>query len=342
MKAAVLKGPQQMCVVEMDLPACPPGGVLTRVNACAICGSDLRLYDYGPADGITVHGHECVMTVLETGEGVTEPKRGDRILVCPVTCGECAYCQRGMQHLCVNKSKVRTVMQGGFAEYRPIGKEAIQGGFVLKVPDELDDMEATLVEPLSCVINGNQKLGIYPGSTVVIIGAGPIGNLHLQMARMRGASQVILIDVLESRLDMNKESGASHLVNSSVTDPVKAVMEFTSGQGAEVVIVACVSAEAQAQALRMARRGGEVCLFAALPDARPTATLNTNLIHNNELTVIGSRSSSRRHFELAIELIRTRRIDPAPIMTHVLPLDRIQEGFQLAKSGKAMKVVIKP
>ena len=342
MKGAVFAGHGQVSIREFPMPVCPPGGLLARVDACAICGSDLRMYDYGPTDEQVIHGHECVMSIAETGAGVTGFAPGDRVMLCPVTCGYCDYCIRGLNHLCTNKSAVRTVVQGGYAQYRPIGPEAIAGGFIVPVPDDLSDVEATVVEPLSCVLQGSEKLDIYPGKTVVIIGAGPIGNLHTQVANLRGAARTILMDLLACRLEMSRPVRPTHVINASITDPVEAVLNLTGGIGAEVVVVACVSATAQAQALRMAARGGQVCFFAALPPGRSQVNLDTNLIHNRELAVIGSRGSTRRHFDLAVELLRSRRIDASPLITHILPLEQIGEGFGLVKTGQAMKVVIRP
>jgi len=341
-KAAFFEGPGKVVIREIPTPECPPGGLLTRVRVSAICGSDRRTFEYGSKDPSIVHGHECVMGVIETDDGTGRFTVGDRILVAPVGCGQCYYCRRGLEHLCSRKEEVRTVKQGGFAEFRPVGREAIEGGYVMKVPDEITDAEATLVEPLACVLNGNEKLAIYPGDSFVALGAGPVGNLHVQMARLRGASTIVVVDVKDSRLELNKPFGAAHLVNSSRVDPIAEVMKVTGDEGADRVVVACVSARAEAQAVAMARKQGEVLLFSALPDTAPEAVLNTNLIHIKELYVMGARSATRRHFALALQLLRTGRIDARRLVTHTLPLDQIALGFEIIKEGRGLKVVLEP
>ncbi len=342
MKAAFFCALGRVSVRDVPEPPCPPGGMLGSVRACAICGSDLRTMTSGPVDPSRVYGHESVLEVLEVDPGVHGYAPGDRIIVCPVTCGACDMCLRGAYHLCRRKEQVRTTNQGGFAEIVPVGREAIDGGFILRVPDTIGDLEATVVEPLACVLSGSEKTSTGPGKTVAILGAGTVGNLHLQVARMKGSRSVILIDLLKSRLDANACFGPVTLVDASSCDPVRAVRETTGRAGADIVIVACVSARAQAQAVEMADKQGEVLFFAALPAGSSDATIDTNLVHYNELKIMGSRSASRRHFDLALELITERRVAARPLVTHVLPLDEIARGFELMKSGIAMRVVLVP
>jgi len=341
-KAAFFDSPGRVSVRDVPEPSCPPGGLLASVRACAICGSDLRTMTSGPADPSTVYGHECVLEVLEVDRDVRSYSPGDRIIVCPVTCGTCDMCLRGAYHLCRRKEQVRTTNQGGFAGLVQVGSEAIEGGFILKIPDTLGDLEATIVEPLACVLSGSEKTSTGPGKTVAILGAGTVGNLHMQVARMKGSRCLIMIDLLRSRLDANASFGPVALVDASTCDPVETVREMTEHRGAGIVIVACVSARAQAQAIQMADKQGEVLFFAALPAGSPDATINTNLIHYSELKIIGARSASRRYFDLALELIAEGRVNVTPLVTHVLPLDEIARGFELMKSGAAMRVVLVP
>ncbi|MDP2858140.1 MAG: alcohol dehydrogenase catalytic domain-containing protein [Bacillota bacterium] len=341
MKAAFFDGPGRVVVREVSIPACPEGGLLTRVRLCAICGSDLRTLVYGPSDGSRIYGHESVLEVVEVGKGVRGFGVGDRVMLCPVTCGRCEMCRSSAHHLCLRKEQVRTSTQGGFAELVLIGAEALSGDFVIKIPDRLDDAGATVIEPLACVLNGNEKISTGPGKTVAIIGAGTVGNLHLQVAKLRGARAVIMVDLLAQRLAANTLFGPDVLVDASSSDPVGRVSEATGG-GASVVIVACVSGKAQAQALQMAARQGEVLFFAALPGNSPGVPLNTNLIHYKELKVMGARSASRRHFDLALDLVMQGRVSVAPLITHILPLAEIAQGFELMRSGAAMRVALKP
>ncbi|MEX0974704.1 MAG: alcohol dehydrogenase catalytic domain-containing protein [Bacillota bacterium] len=342
MRAAFFEGPGRIEVRETKDPACPPGGLLTRVEACAICGTDLRAYEFGSRHKGEITGHESVGTVIEVGEGVTGFKIGDRVADCPVTCGDCAFCRVGANNLCPSRGRVGGVAQGGFAELRPILASAVSGGFVLKVPASLSSDAATLIEPLACVINGNERLKFGFSTTVAIVGSGPIGTLHLLLAKMRGAASVTMVDLTDDRLSAMKRFGADHLVNGKVTDPVAAVRDIHAGAGADVVIVACVSAVAQAQAVEMAAKRGQVLMFAGLPEAAPMATLNANLIHYNELRLIGAKSSVKRQWDLALGLLETGRVDGSKIVNKSVSLDRIQDGFNMVRSGNALKVAVKP
>lgn len=342
MKAAFFEGPGRIEVRDTADPLCPPGGLLTRVEVCAICGTDLRSYDYGSKHKGQIIGHETVGIVIEVGEGVTGFCVGDRVADCPVTCKDCEFCRLGWDNLCLARGKVGGVAQGGFAELRPILPSAVSGGFVVKVPPTLSPETATLIEPLACVINGNEKLEFGLNTTVAVIGAGPIGVLHLILARERGAAQVTMVDLKDERLALAGPFGADHCINAAEADPVAQVKEVTGGKGADVVVVACVSASAQAQAVEMAARRGQVLMFAGLPESAPTATLDANLIHYNELRLLGARSSVKRQWDLALDLLVSGRVDGSRIVNGTVPLDRIQDGFEMVKAGKVLKVAVKP
>ncbi len=342
MRAAFFEGPGSIEVREAPDPACPRGGLLTKVEACAICGTDLRSFEFGSRHKGEIIGHETIGTVIEVGEGVTGFQVGDRVADCPVTCGDCEYCRIGANNLCPSRGKVGGVAQGGFAELRPILASAVSGGFVLKVPGSLSAEVATLIEPLACVINGNEKLEFAQDTTVAVVGSGPIGVLHLLLAKMRGAASVTMVDLKDDRLGLVRALGADHVVNGKKLDPVAAVREVYGGRGADVVIVACVSAAAQTQAVEMAAKRGQVLMFAGLPEGAPTVTLNTNLIHYNELRLVGAKSSVKRQWDQALDLLASGRIDGSRVVDASVPLERIQEGFALVKSGKALKVAVKP
>ncbi len=342
MKAAFLDGPKKISVRSVPDPVCPEGGLLTKVEACAICGSDIRVWEFGSKKKGEIIGHEIVATVLEVGQGVTQFVPGDRITDVPATCGVCEYCRTGAQNLCLRRGRMGEISQGGFADLRPIEKYGVSGGFVVKVPQELETSEAIIIEPLACVLNGHEKVEIDFNSTVVIVGAGPIGAMHLMVSRMRGAKRILMIDLLDSRLEAVKHFQPDALINGATCDPVEAVNELTKEHGADVVIVACVSATAQTQAMAMASRLGQVLLFAGLPESSPTATLDTNLIHYKELRVVGARSSVQRQWEMALDLIARGKIDASKIVSHTVALEDIDQGFELAKSGAAMKVAVVP
>jgi len=213
---------------------------------------------------------------------------------------------------------------------------------LLRVPDAVNDVDATLVEPLSCVLSGLEKLSLRPDSHVTVIGAGPVGVLFLFATRLRGVGHVTMVDVSPARLEMSREWDPSITIDASSEDPVQAVKKVTDGMGEDAVIVACVSAEAQNQALLMARSAGEVLFFAGLPEPQSGVCIDTNRVHHHELKIMGSRSSTRRHFEIAIDLIEKRRIDLAALVSHVVPLENATDAFALAASKECLRVVMVP
>jgi L-iditol 2-dehydrogenase len=206
----------------------------------------------------------------------------------------------------------------------------------------LDDLEATLIEPLACVLNGHERVQLLPGDAVAVIGGGPVGSLHVQVSRVRGAGVIIIFDRTLQRVARNIELGATHGFVAKDDDPVRQAREVTGGAGVDLSVVACVSGEVPGQAVEMTRVLGQVLMFSALPAAEPLAPININRIHNNELTIIGARSAAPRHFKTARDILARRQIDGRSLITHVMPLDEIDAAFALGRSGVGHKIVIRP
>ena len=345
MKAAVFYGPGDMRVEERPIPAPAENELLLKVAACAICGSDLRTFRFG-AGNITapvVIGHEVTGTVVEVGNSLGGYSPGDRLAVAPaVPCGDCPFCLRGLQTMCDNLRSIGYQFDGGFAEYMIAPWSAIKAGCVIPVPENLPLEEATLAEPLACAINGQELLNVGSGDTVAILGAGPLGCLHAMLARIRGASRVLLADIRPERLELAAPFGADALIDGSREDVRARVMEETGSAGASVVIVAAPSGEAQAQALTLAAKHGRISFFGGLPKSSPTVSLNANLIHYRELFVMGAYGSMPRHNREALELLSGRRIQSENLIGLVVPLERIAEGFDALAQGRVLKVLVRP
>jgi len=231
---------------------------------------------------------------------------------------------------------------GGFAEYVLLNQTTLRYGPLHHIPKSLDYPLATLAEPLACCLNGLERSQLRPGDTVVIIGAGPAGCLLAMASKALGAAKVILAQRSRPRLEMARITGADVLVLTSEEDLAERVMEETSGLGAEVVVVACASPEAQAQALRLVKNRGHVNLFAGLPPGSPPIAVDTNLIHYKECYVHGSHGSLPRHHRAALDLLAAGRIKPAGLITHTFPLEAILEAFQVVEERRGMKVVVTP
>lgn len=346
MKAAVMKDIGQIVVEEVPDPRPEPGGLLIEVRACAICGSDVRTFFHGSAhvQPPRILGHEVAGVIREIGPGLSGYSVGEVVTVAPaIGCGTCEYCRMGATNMCPNLETIGFEFDGGFAELMAVPAKAVRQGHVNRIPQGLDFVEAALAEPLACCINGQSFLNIGLGHTVAIIGAGIIGLFHAELALLKGASTVFLIDVVPERLAYAKSlRGGIATINARETDPVQEVLAQTGGRGVDVAIVACPVGEAQNQALQMVARRGRVSLFGGLPQGKSTGYIDSNLIHYKEVGVFGAHASTALQNRLALKILAERKIAPEKYVTHVYPLSQILEGITMVREGKALKVVIKP
>jgi len=345
MKAAVFRGNQYMEITDVPEPVCPPDGLVLRVEACGICGSDVRTYSVSPPHPTIGHviGHEVAGVVVESGPLQTTFHLGDKVVVAPVVpCGECYYCQRGQQNLCENMAAIAGSRSGGYAQFMAVPAQAVRFGCLVPIPDGLSFAEATVAETLSSGTKAHELLNTSLGDTVVVIGAGPLGNMLVEMAHLRGAAKVIQTQRSQGRLEMARQFGADVLVSAATEEPVKRVLQETGGRGADIVLCAAPSPQAASEAVAMARKGGKVMWFAGLPPSDHTVHVDGNLVHYRDLTIYGTIAYTPRQFRLSVDLIASRKIDPAKYVTHILPLDQINEAMKEIKASRALKVVLQP
>jgi len=337
MQAALLYGVRDLRGAETDRPAIAAADeVLIGIHACGICPSDLRAYTgvrKPQRDFPYTPGHEWAGRVVGLGDAVKGLAVGDRVVPSwRVVCGKCHYCIRGLPNFCENLQSGR--VRGGFAEYGVAPAESL-----LKIPATVSFQEACFCEPLACCINGSQYSNIGLGADVVIVGAGPIGLLHLQLAKRAGA-RVIVSDLLRERLQKAEELGADALVSAAQGDPVRRVNELTAGRGADVVIVAVGAPRALQQALEMAGLCATVNFFAGTyPPA--TLALDPNLIHYKQIRLTGSHDYSPLDFQNALRLIELGLVKVAPLLSHELSLARVKEGFDIVARQEGLKVCIR-
>jgi L-iditol 2-dehydrogenase len=344
MKAALLVAPQKYEVREVPDPTAPPDGVVLRVGACGVCGSDLRRWREGPPAGTdaVIGGHEIAGEVIEVGERVTRYQVGDHLAVAPdVHCGTCYYCERGWFNLCdhLRFLGITPGFQGGLAQKMVLSGDVFANGVVHSMPAGMTMVEGALAEPASSVLACHDQAGTDLGQTVLVMGGGPIGCLHLVAARARGAA-VILSEPSEERRAIAAQFEPD-LVLDPTSDDIKArVRHFTGGVGPDVIICANPVAASQTQAVEVVRKGGKVILFGGLPKANPMTSLDGNLVHYGEIEVIGSFSYHPTYHALALKVIEQKRICADQLVTHCFPLEQINEAFQMAAGGKALKVVV--
>ncbi len=347
MIAATYHGKEHITVGHVPDPELEDGEVLLAIDACAVCGTDLRTYRHGDKkiEPPRILGHEFCGRVVESraGEGA-RVKVGDRVVMYIVLpCGSCLYCKAGKANLCLSRTTMSYHHDGAYAPLMKVPAKGVRGGHLFKVESEIPSEQMGLAEPLGCVTNAHGKLGIGLKDTVAVIGAGPIGVMHALLSRLQGAQKVWVLDTSVERLAMAERFDIDGTVPVASDGAHRERMaELTGGLGPSVVIVACSNAHAQADALEIAGKGARVEFFGGLPKSAPTAVLNTNHLHYKELVVTGSYSEKMSDFQAAQALIQSGRFPADRIITHTLPLDRITEAFPLMESGEALKVCIDP
>lgn len=347
MNALVYHGPEDLRLERRELPEPGHGEVLVRVEACGICGTDLRIV-HGKhrayADGACrVPGHEIVGTIAAVGPGA--PGRdGDRVFVAPnIGCGRCRQCREGRVNLCVRPRALGITRDGGFADHVLVPADAVAQGNLLAAPRSLDAAALSLVEPLACVVHGQRPLGIGSEDVVLIMGAGPIGLMHLAAARVREPAQVIVSEPAEDRRAQASAWGADLVVDPASEDLAAIVAECTEdGRGADVIVTAAPAGVAQSQAVELAAPAGRINFFGGLPRDASVVSIDTNLIHYKELLVTGTTANAVEDCREALALVVDGAIDAPALVSARFDLDEAAAAFEAAASGRALKVVIEP
>lgn len=345
MRAAVLYGPNDLRPAEVKTPRIASDEVLVRVRACAICGTDLRIIDGTKSRGVhfpSIIGHEIAGEIAELGSDVKGLAVGERVAIAPVVpCLSCYYCKRARENTCLNREAIGYEYDGGFAEYVRIPAKAMAAGNVYPIPAHLSFEEAALAEPLACCLNGNEISRIGLGDTVLLVGAGPIGLMHLQLARAAGASQVIVSELLPHRREAALRFGAGLVVDPSETDLSEFVRAHTDGLGVDQVMMAIGASRVVNQAISLARKGGTINLFAGFPGKGETS-IESNLIHYNEAIVTGTSSSARRHYAKALNLIASGVVKVKDLVTKEFPIEDVQEAVAATRRGEGFKTIVTP
>jgi L-iditol 2-dehydrogenase len=345
MKAAFLTSPRTLELRDVPEPEVPDDGIVIEVKACGICGSDLRRWKEGtpPGSKEVIPGHEAAGVVIETGANCSGFETGDFVAIAPdIHCGDCYYCRKEMYNLCDNLKFLGVThgFPGGFAGKMALTGEILENGIVNKMPDGLLFEHAAVSELCCSVLATHEKAGTGDNDTVVVIGAGPAGCLHVSVAGRRGA-RVCVLEISEARRRMVEKFGPDLVLDASSEGIVGKIKKYTGGVGADIVICANPIAQTQTLGVEMVRKGGKVVLFGGLPKANPMTTLNSNLIHYGEIQVIGAFSYHPRFHKLALSLLADGKLPADLLITHTFELDKINEAYDIAASGEALKVIIK-
>jgi threonine dehydrogenase-like Zn-dependent dehydrogenase len=346
MRAATYTQGQGFEIADVPVPAPREGELLIKVAATAICGTDIKTARNGgrrlkPGQRIAL-GHEFVGTVAEAGAAALGFAPGDRVGVAPnFGCGRCEACGRGLANMCPDYSAFGIDRDGSHAPYVLVPAPAVTQGNVTPLPPDTPWEEAALAEPLSCVLNAQRNARLAAGETVVIYGVGPMGLLHVMLAAATGAARVIAVDTNGRRLEQAAAVGASIVIDSTRDSVNARVQEATEGRGADVVVTAAPVPAIVPEALQLLASFGRLCLFAGLVKGQSEVTLDANLIHYRNLHVSGTTGGSNADYRDALHWIAARRVDVRPVISHVLPMERLDEAYRIALAGEGLKIVIK-
>jgi L-iditol 2-dehydrogenase len=342
MRAALLYGVKDLRVEDVEVPGLEAGEVLIKVRAATTCGTDLKIFQRGYVERIiklpTVFGHEWAGDVIDVAKGLDWPEKGMRVRAGnSAPCLHCAMCQKGKYNLCENM----IWLWGAYAEYVKVPARMV---FVnmQEIPEGVSYEEAAVTEPLACVLHGTEEAQVKLGDKVAVIGAGPIGLLHLLTAKRLGASRVVVIDIVDERLRFAEKLGADGVINSKSEDAVERVKELTGGYGADVVVEAIGLPATWEQALGLVRKGGTVLEFGGCPPGTEVK-VDAERVHYGELRVQGAFHANPLHFRKALDLIASRVIDVRPLVTGRMRLEDIRHAFDVLSTSKTeIKIAIEP
>ncbi len=342
MKAAMLYGVKNLRIEEVAVPKVEAGEVLVKVKAATTCGTDLKIFQRGYVEKViklpTIFGHEWAGEVVEVSEGLEWPEKGMRIRAGnSAPCLHCAMCQKGKYNLCENM----IWLWGAYAEYIKVPARMVLVN-MQEIPGHVSYEEAAITEPLACVLHGVEEASVKLGDSVAIIGAGPIGLLHLLTVKKVGAERTIIIDLVDERLNFAKKLGADETVNAGKENAVERIQQLTGGYGADIVIEAIGLPATWEQALKLVRKGGTVLEFGGCPPGTEIK-VSTELLHYGEVTVLGVFHTTPLHFRKALNLIASRTIDVKPLVTRKMKLEEIKEAFEILSTSKSeIKIAITP
>lgn len=345
MLAASLKSPGNLVLEERDIPVPGPGEILLRIEATTLCGTDGRVFT-GEKTALVragvVPGHEFAGRIAAIGEGVQGYQVGKQATVSiVVSCGHCPECLDDREHLCENLELFGYGIDGGLQEYCLVPAKAVSRGNVIQVEKELSARALALAEPVSCCLHGLNQYTVNLGDTVVIMGAGPIGLIHTQLAKAAGAKHIVVSNRSSQRRDIALAVGATHVVDPQSESLTEVVHGLTGGRGADAVVVCIGAADLANQALELARNGGRVNFFAGFPKGSSSA-MEPNIIHYKELTVTGGSNAYRRDVVQAIRVLEEGIIDVDAIVTHSFPLTEVHQAYEAMMNRTGLKIVVVP
>ena len=331
MKAALVKGAKRIVVEEVPDPVPADDEVIVKVQYCGICGSDLHIYEPGAEIGA---GHEYSGDIVALGSKVEGWKVGDRVAVEPrIACGKCNWCQAGKIELCDEYYSALLQYEGAFATYTRTTLTQLH-----KLPDNISYEQAALIEPVTCALHAVNMSKMRKGDVVAVLGLGPIGQLVARMAKILGAKAVYATEVSESRIDLAKDE-VDEVINVRKENPIERILQLTNREGVDIVIECAGSVSTSGQSIEVVRKGGTIIVVGICYD---WIEIPFSKIVLKELTIKGSICFSIGEYASGLDLVKTNKIDVKPLITNIMPLDNIDEAFEIAARGDGCKILIKP
>ncbi|MGD2066129.1 MAG: zinc-dependent dehydrogenase [Candidatus Bathyarchaeota archaeon] len=339
MLVAVYYNNNDVRVEEAPKPEIGSDEFLLKVMASGICGTDVVEW-YRLPKAPLVLGHEATGIIEEVGDDVTKYKLGDRVFVSHhVPCNQCCYCQKD-SHTACETLHTTNYYPGGFSQYIRVPKINVETG-VYKLPDTMSYEEGTFIEPLACAVRGQRLADINKCDTVLVIGSGMAGILHIQLSKMKGVQNVFAADINPDRLRLAEKFGADHVIDAK-GDLSKQLKELNDGKGVDKVIVCTGATQAALTALDCVDRGGTI-LFFAVPDPTIKIPIPITDFWRNETTIRTSYGAAPRDLEEALKILAQKQVNVKDMITHRLDIRDVAEGFRLvAEAGKSLKVILEP
>lgn len=345
MRAVVLNGPNDFKAAEVEKPEIGDNDILLQMKKAAICGTDMRILAGTKTKGVrypSIIGHEMCGLICEVGKNVKGFEVGEKVSIANVIpCHSCHSCLTGRENACMNRKAIGYEFDGGFAEYVRIPGIAIESGNVVKLPEDVSFEEGALIEPLSCCIRGLKNAGTGFNDSVLIVGAGPIGLMHLQLSKIVGAKKVIVSEPIASRREKAEKLGADLVIDPTKENLADIVMRETDSLGMDVIVMAIGVPAIINSTLKLCRKGGTVNLFAGFAGTGES-TIEVNTIHYNEINVNGSTAYKREDYFEAADMVKNKKVNLKEIVTHTFKIDDFQDAYEVCKNGSGLKVLIEP
>jgi len=337
----VLNAPSNVALEDVAMPEVRPGQVLVRITNSGICGTDLKIYKGAiPAKYPLIMGHEMIGEVMRAedvrGEGADRIRPGDRVIIDPVLfCGTCFHCRIGQTNLCPNGGLIGRESNGGFAEYA-----VVPAGQVFRLPDSVDSRTAPLIQVATTCLHAQRLAPFFLGESVAVIGLGVSGQLHVQIAKARGAGKVIGISRSAFKNELARELGADLTIESRAGSVVEKVLEATGGRGADLVIECTGVMSALADAIKMVRFGGRIVMFGIM--SAKEGALPFYDLYYKELTLLNNRAATAQDFPVTIDLVARGVVRLEPLVTHHLSLSELEAALDMVEDGaeRRLKIIL--